>query len=342
MRRDALPAWWSLLLVVALATVSLLLYGYLVNSWPFALIELLIGAAALTAGGFFGFLFGMPRTADGPGDAPYKPSTNLEQVSDWLTKILIGAGIAQLAGLRESLASLGTLVSKATTPPVQGGAIVSQLVVLVFLVVGFVASFLWTRLYYGRIQTLTDRALFQQLDELKRKTQESLRALAKGEQAASAPAGTAPAGGADLKLVAGPEAVPVQLPPELEEKIEAFRRAPRAWDSDPNAELFGDAPQEANGRRLEAAIVNNLGDGLVISLKVVRAGGAPVEAEVLFLLHPTIPQRIHRVIPHNDVAETSVYSEGAFTVAAIADAGGTVLAFDLATLKGAPKWFREN
>jgi hypothetical protein len=336
MMKQARPAWWALLLVILAATLLLIIYGIISKSWPIALVELLIEAAALSIGAFLGFLFGMPRAPDGNADATYKPSTNLEQVSDWLTKILIGAGLAQLAGLRESLVDVGKFVSQTITPPVQGAAIVSQLVVIVFLVVGFVSSFLWTRLYYGRIQTLTDRALIQEVEELKR----GLRAVAKGEQGATVSA--PPAAGAELKVAVGPDAAPAQLPPEIEAKINKFSEAPSIWDSDPNADLFAGAPPEANGRRLEAEIITNFGDGLQISLKVVRVSGAALEDEILFLLHPTIPQRIHRVIPHNDVAETSVYSEGAFTVVACADAGKTVLAFNLVRLKDAPKWFRDN
>ena len=337
MRKDALPAWWSLLLIILTATLLLIIYGIISKSWPIALVELLIEAAALSIGAFLGFLFGMPRAPDGNTDATYKPSTNLEQVSDWLTKILIGAGLAQLAGLRESLVDVGKLVSQTITPPVQGAAIVSQLVVILFLVVGFVSSFLWTRLYYGRIQTLTDRALIQDVEEqLKR----GLRAVAKGEQGAAA--GAAPAAGAELKVAVGPQAAQTQLPPPIEEKVKKFTEAPAAWASDPNANLFAGASPEANGRKLEAELITNFGDGLQIGLKVVRVSGDALEDETLFLLHPTIPQRIHRAIPHNDVAETSVYAEGAFTVVAIADAGKTVLAFNLVQLKGAPKWFRDN
>lgn len=58
---------------------------------------LLVGIAAWLAGGVLGFLFGVPRFQSSPGGgaaglaSSFIPNTNLEQVSDWLTKIIIGA-----------------------------------------------------------------------------------------------------------------------------------------------------------------------------------------------------------------------------------------------------------
>ena len=70
------------------------------------------GAASVVLGGLPGFLFGVPRTATaiydmGHGAASSNseptvtpgrtlPNTNLEQVSDWLTKVLVGVTLGQL------------------------------------------------------------------------------------------------------------------------------------------------------------------------------------------------------------------------------------------------------
>lgn len=69
----------------------------------------------MLSGGLIGFLFGLPRfkfdstavaaagataaatTAAATGDAPrYRPSTNLDDVADWLTKIIVGVTLVQL------------------------------------------------------------------------------------------------------------------------------------------------------------------------------------------------------------------------------------------------------
>lgn len=72
---------------------------------------LLVAAAAVACGALLGFLFGIPRfkgrprgtaaqpAANEPGapnDRSYDPNTNLEEVSDWLTKIILGASLVQI------------------------------------------------------------------------------------------------------------------------------------------------------------------------------------------------------------------------------------------------------
>jgi hypothetical protein len=58
-----------------------------------------VAAAAAAVGAFLGFLFGIPTGLQEKAlglDEPYGPNTNLEQISDWLTKILVGVGLVEL------------------------------------------------------------------------------------------------------------------------------------------------------------------------------------------------------------------------------------------------------
>ena len=76
--------------------------------------------ASLMVGALIGFLFGIPRKLqDEQGvasdigsqeefdsrvvSALYGGNTNLEQISDWLTKILVGVGLTQISSLGELL-----------------------------------------------------------------------------------------------------------------------------------------------------------------------------------------------------------------------------------------------
>jgi hypothetical protein len=126
----------------------------------------LISGASMVAGGFLGFLFGIPRTtqsADTPGNgvvarAPYLPNTNLEQISDWLTKILVGVGLTQIASLPARLDGLA-----AYTAGCFGGSKAMSLAVLVyFSLAGFLIGFLWTRLYLPR--ALRDADVIEKLE----------------------------------------------------------------------------------------------------------------------------------------------------------------------------------
>ncbi|MFE6871696.1 hypothetical protein ACFVFS_34775 [Kitasatospora sp. NPDC057692] len=132
---------------------------------------LVVACAATLVGGALGFLFGVPRVrggAGGTGGAPdagggephgsYAPNTNLEQVSDWLTKVLLGVGLTQLGSLGERLDQLGTTLA----PALGGGAGTAPFaasLVLYFVLLGFLAGWLLTRLALPRVLSDADRAL---------------------------------------------------------------------------------------------------------------------------------------------------------------------------------------
>lgn len=126
-------------------------------------IGLLIAGACVLSGGLLGFLFGIPRAlqhdkaegkpSNGQGEErpedrtiSYQVNTNLEQISDWLTKILVGVGLTQITSLPEALRRYSEFAS-----PGLGNSSASKIfavAVLVFYsICGFLISYLWTRLY---------------------------------------------------------------------------------------------------------------------------------------------------------------------------------------------------
>jgi len=119
----------------------------------------LVALAALVIAAFGGFLFGIPRALQqapsanatpvgaAPGAAPrYAVNTNLEEISDWLTKIIVGVGLIQLGQISEVL---GRLVDSLASG--LGGQPSSRLVAgaeLVFFGTwGFLLGYLLTRTY---------------------------------------------------------------------------------------------------------------------------------------------------------------------------------------------------
>ncbi|MEV6978213.1 hypothetical protein [Kitasatospora sp. NPDC093806] len=137
---------------------------------------LMAACAAMVVGGALGFLFGVPRVRSGSGGSggsgsgsgggsgsgethgSYAPNTNLEQVSDWLTKVLLGVGLTQLGSIGERLDRLGT----ALAPALGGGAGAAPFaaaLVLYFLLLGFLAGWLLTRLALPRVLSDADQAL---------------------------------------------------------------------------------------------------------------------------------------------------------------------------------------
>lgn len=77
---------------------------------------MLAAIAAQVTGILIGFLFGLPQAVTPSQSSPqarYLPSANLPEVSDWLTKLLLGAGLVQLTHLGRHRGRRGPIT---TTP----------------------------------------------------------------------------------------------------------------------------------------------------------------------------------------------------------------------------------
>lgn len=120
----------------------------------------LLALAFASIGALFGFVFGIPITqgsaeakvpegqgkAGGtePGRQPYqRTNTSVEQISDWLTKILVGVGLTQLQSIPDKLSALGAHFA----PAFGGSSAVPLVIILNFSICGFFAGYLLTRLF---------------------------------------------------------------------------------------------------------------------------------------------------------------------------------------------------
>jgi tetratricopeptide (TPR) repeat protein len=120
----------------------------------------LIAVAFGSVGSLIGFLFGIPRTlqsempmivrdsdaAQPSGkDGVYRQAvnTNLEQISDWLTKILVGVGLTQLNQATQKLTRLAGYFQTG----LNNSAAITLVVILNSTVFGFFAGYLLTRLF---------------------------------------------------------------------------------------------------------------------------------------------------------------------------------------------------
>lgn len=91
------------------------------------------------------------------GIRSFEPSTNLAEISDWLTKLLLGAGLVSLTRLGRPLGRLIDTVARGLGPP--GAAVDMAATILIgYAVLGFLAGYLATTLWYGRrLQAMFDR-----------------------------------------------------------------------------------------------------------------------------------------------------------------------------------------
>ncbi|MGD0971446.1 MAG: hypothetical protein ABSA04_08615 [Desulfobaccales bacterium] len=93
---------------------------------------------------FAGFIFGVAK----PEEAAKKNvSTNLEQISEWLTKIIVGAGLAQLATLPGSLKEFG-IYAKPLLGNLDYGEIFAIGILIYYLTCGFLGGYLLTKLFF--------------------------------------------------------------------------------------------------------------------------------------------------------------------------------------------------
>lgn len=140
--------------------------------------------AAFSVGGLIGFIFGIPRSlqqrAAGAQGAPVETNsrqldeaststraptvstnTNLEDVSDWLTKILVGVGLTQAANLWREFGEVSKNLAQGFGSPMRAGPLIGA-VLITFFVMGFVVGYLVTRLVLTKAFSEVNRELLQQ------------------------------------------------------------------------------------------------------------------------------------------------------------------------------------
>lgn len=332
-----------LLYAMAFAIVSLLIYAAAAKTWPAFVVTLgiglLVAAAAAVIGGLLGFLFGIPRTlqqravpateasANANAESP-KPNgnnerteiqanTNLEQISDWLTKILVGVGLTQVRAIGQKFDQLAASVSLALGDT-SGNRSFALALIIFPLILGFLFSYLWTRLYLpGAFRNAELGALRLRIEQV------DIRS--KDNQAAAL--GTGKGDG------------------EVMKKLLAVTDGISPGDSeDPWNGRFG-GQSISNDRELKAEVNPILGSSDLYSIRLtvnsLHPQTNPLTGVVQFFLHPTFnnDKPIVTVGPYG-IAELNLKAWGAFTVGALADDGQTKLELNLATLKTAPAEFR--
>jgi len=139
---------------------------------------LAISCASMVIGSLAGFLFGIPRTFqnhDEPvsrsKEPEYRPNTNLEQISDWLTKILVGVGLTQMAVIPKKLWNISDRLAPGLGGQ-PGSAGFGLILIIFFSVAGFLVGYMWTRIYFRKVLMDAERDPGVSKEELNQKVQE--------------------------------------------------------------------------------------------------------------------------------------------------------------------------
>ncbi|HTY14334.1 MAG TPA: hypothetical protein VMC42_01365 [Methanoregulaceae archaeon] len=153
----------ALLICFILGLIVIVLYGLWpgpdINGFSIVGVGLLLAGGIFFVGGFLGFLFAIPHSPE-KDSAGYQPNTNLEQISDWLTKIIVGVGLTQLIQLPQALQMFASNFSQSLGGSPFGG-VFSVGILIFFSVNGFLVGYLWTRKYYAQELQQSDIELQQ-------------------------------------------------------------------------------------------------------------------------------------------------------------------------------------
>lgn len=149
------------------AIVGLLVEGLSATSRSELATLLLWSFACSLSGALIGFLFGIPKIMQEGGDAESKEiisqkyrqqvNTNLEQISDWLTKIIVGVGLIQLSHLPSYLNTITDLLRAGLGREENHKAFALALIVY-FTILGFLFGYLSTRLFLAGAFSRADQS----------------------------------------------------------------------------------------------------------------------------------------------------------------------------------------
>lgn len=166
-----------------------LIFVYSCRFWRSGAFPSVFGVGLLSAGAFLlvgflvGFVFAIPRTPrdSGPSSsgqqsrnntksayAAVEPNSNLVEISDWLTKIIVGVGLVQLNKIPGKLQDLAAYIGNGlrncdSQVCRQSSEAVALGIMIFFFCGGFLIAYLWTRLYLQK--AFTDLSLANQVDQ---------------------------------------------------------------------------------------------------------------------------------------------------------------------------------
>jgi len=114
-----------------------------------------LAGSSLLGGVLVGFLFAIPKSDSSIGNSigsseeprgvsKYSLNTNLEDISDWLSKMIVGVGLVQLTSVPGYI-KRASLYWSSSVKPGFPAAYTSTLIIF-FCLLGFLVGYLWTRL----------------------------------------------------------------------------------------------------------------------------------------------------------------------------------------------------
>lgn len=163
-RSTSLALWLTLIPILLSISVGL----WAVPKYHVGFAGFFWALACLAIGSLFGIIFGIPREAADEPPKGYvlrapglRANTNMEEISDWLTKLLVGAGLVELKSLPGSLGLAAKYVAASLLPAARSEAALESIaasIIIYFAVEGFIGGYLVTRVFFQIAFARSDKA----------------------------------------------------------------------------------------------------------------------------------------------------------------------------------------
>ena len=314
---------------------------------------MLIGGASFAAGGLGGFIFGIPsltQNTDSQKATSLKYNDNLIQISDWLTKIIVGVGLVQLTKIPDKIRLLGESL-KSSFGNDDWGRNASLSIVFYFFLFGFLIIYFWTRTDFTNI--IYDDVKLREAEAGKEKAEKKAEeekkkfenvadaAIAeKNKERIQDSAVASDAFAIELLKKDSSDVLKTALD-ELKKKVnEVLKNKPVTVNDDLQKGRWG-GKTENNGKQIRATVVPLNNSSFFNVLITVSDTSKPLEVPVAIFVHDSFrfPDNVLYVNPNaNGVAQVTLIAYEAFTIGALF-ADGTELELDLNDQPGYPENF---
>jgi hypothetical protein len=307
-----------------------------------ALTFLTVSGASLAGGGAIGFLFGFPRaekyrfikgndTNHNSNPNSYSDNTNLEEVSDWLTKIIVGLTLIKLnviiGWINQSANSIASVYLCDSSSHNYNFYVFGYCIIIIYFFAGAGLFYVWARTNLSIIFT---RSREKQLQAENTKLLKGVQTLANDQLSNN-----------DRNVLNAEERIPSDT---FRATIERIYNSKLTYDKDDLQKARWGESALRNDRILEAIYDDSKSLPGLSSIKLrVRSTNTenPLNGEVAFFLHDTFKSQIEFSKVTNGLAEINKMVWEAFVAGARLE-DGTELELDLNTVQGFPPGFYWN
>jgi len=361
---------WAISTIGAITALALLFFMFFFSKkliW-FAVSNYLVVAAALFVSGcILGFLFGIPKVVKDSVNSSvtsFSDNANLEEISDWLTKIIVGLTLVQFNQIKKMLNEAAEHINVTFRSEGFDFFVLGYAVIIFYIAAGFLISYFWTRTNYTYILAKGKKDiqnLEKKIDLLKKENEEKSQEIQKAEQEKTQLEGEktvleekteklkeAVQREGNMRLVNENPLVETSptddgINEELKKKIDKLLEERKSTvPDDPQKGRWGGS-SSSNQRQIEASVVENPAYNDIYDVNLIIKSTdpktKPLDKTVVLLLHDSFGNEVLYLKPANNEAKITLLAYEAFTVGAICDDGDTLLELDLNNLPGNPPGF---